>query len=202
MALADEFQDLDQTLSAPDRYHDAESGDWVEVEAAEPLDITDVDTANRYGRRLTRLARQVDEAKEVTKAETDRIKDWRDGRLYTLAAKAEWIKAGLESYMRALNREAPDRVTLDLPNVTLRLRKAKAVYSVTDMDALRAAMPGLVELVPKLRESGLNLAAGPAVEGSDPDDGRFVAVDADGTIVPGVEVLLNPVRRFTAQAKA
>lgn len=176
-------------------------------DGAEPLALTAAEDVTRALRRLHRIRSRMAQVKDVARAETDRITAWRAGKLATLASQEAWVLAGLESFARAA--EARDgSVTATFPTGTLRLRPAPLRALATDPDALRESFPDLVAtVVPNLADVKARLIPTPEPIGSIPDPEKpggilhvFAALDpATGQVVPGVEFVRDPAKRFTAQ---
>lgn len=82
MTTAEVFSDMEDFLEF-DPMEDFAPPEELLIEASED--------ASRVLRSLSRLRRQMAEVREVAKAETSRIADWRDRRLRTLEQAAEWL---------------------------------------------------------------------------------------------------------------
>lgn len=156
--------------------------------------------AERYLRRLARLAAEEAEVEEVYAAEVDLLTRWRDDRIASVHRAAAWLQTALDGWMRARHAEGGTK-TLNLPHGTLRLRKPSSrrpvvldVEPVEQQDALqrvRAVAPQLVRVKLDLDKKAVADLCRPG-----PDDQAMIGDE----VVPHVRFLPTDTRdRFSVE---
>lgn len=194
-----------------DLYDDlARFGDETPFQQDAPPPTCDgLEQANRLLARLAQNRRRQAEVEAVYDAERQRLDDWREDRVGGMEEEADWLRRGVEQFMRA-HHAAGGGVTVKLPNGELRLRPSQ-LRLVTDDAAAFAkwaeeagAADRLVRLpdppAPKPDATAIKKELSDTlsvVERGRTDDGLVVfgVVDLDGVVVPGVTFVRAPEER-------
>lgn len=100
MTTRDAADEIDEALAAPWPW-----GDDAPPDDAEPVDIEEVEEANRWMRRRRRLERQRDEIKAVGKAEVALVKAFTDRRVASLQSSIDYVTRSLDTWHRRQWRE-------------------------------------------------------------------------------------------------
>jgi hypothetical protein len=146
-------------------------------------------------RKLARARAEIDRIKDVAGAEIDLILQWQEettGPLYRETARFEGM---LVDYRRRLEQADPKlRKTYPVPGGALTRRQAPRTFDVFDPDALVAWLieNGHTDAIKaKPQTSKITAAAGFQIgDGTE----SMTIVDADGVMLPGVQVLRGPDR--------
>lgn len=158
-----------------------------------PLDFADeaeaLDRANWHGRHLRRLWRERSEVERVYDAEIQRLLDRRVALVEKIDRDIAWHETPIKGLHAALLDLNPKRKTIGLPNVTMRARAGQPRWEF-DPDVFlgwaRTWHPDLIRVKEEIDRAAAKKAL-KAVE--------FSAVDDNGEIVPGIEVL-EPETKF------
>lgn len=194
MSEADEFDQIDA-------YAEAEMDPFPDDGDLSPLEIASREHAAKELWRLGRLESEAAQVEAVYAARLAPLDAYRADRLGGISRRREWIRRGLELFMRSVADR--DRIkSLTLPEGVLELSKA------------RTRVEGDVELVPEdlkpflIRwKAELNkvaakdtLTPGPVI-GDEQTDGTIkrAAVGADGAVVPGVWFVCDDQPSFSVQ---
>ena len=147
--------------------------------------VQDDDTAQRLLRSLARNTRERDRIRRNAAAEIDRIQAKAIADEHPLTEKIGWLENELAGYLRRLRESDPKLKTYKLPGGNLTVRAGRSRTIVNDGPAFvewaLSAAPAALKIEP------LVSVLTPSHGFVRTDDGPIV--NADGEVVPGVEVV-------------
>lgn len=147
--------------------------------------VHDDDTAQRLLRSIARNTHERDRIRRNAAAEIDRIQAKALADEKPLTDSIEWAENELEGYLRRLRQSDPKLKTYKLPGGNLTVRAGRSRTVVNDS-------PAFVEWALSAAPAALKIE--PLVSVLTPSHGfvrtdEGVIVNADGEVVPGVEVI-------------
>jgi thioesterase domain-containing protein len=167
-----------------------ELNDWKQekeqVEEKKHFEITGLDSLNWAFRKLAAFKAKEAEITELAKKERERIDFWEAEQKKTIQAEVEFFESLINQYHAKVLQEDPKAKTLSTPYGKSKARKSKAQPDKTnEKEILQHVLDNNMEeyIKPSLKWADLKKSLR-IVE----VDGKQVAVDENGQVVPGVTI--------------
>lgn len=169
---------------------------------AEPIDLGDVDAADRALRRVARIEHDMSRLEKLAAARKAQIDEWLNETVAPLEREREWFARAVEGWARAhLADQKAQTVRLPSGRVALR-RTPPRLEAVADPPA--EADPTLVRVSRSWDKANVKqrTSVGPELPGYDAPDGfvGHAVVNADGEVVAGVVYLVRSEASCTIRA--
>ena len=168
-------------------------GDITYDPEADPVDLGDIDAADRALRRVARIEHDMARLEKLATHRKAQIDEYLANALAPMEREREWFLRSVEGWARAhLSNQKTQ--TVKLPSGSVSLRKAQPKVEPTVRDPDPDVAPELVRVKREWDRNAVKQATtpGPQIEVDDAPEGYTVhwAVDADGVVVNGITFLV------------
>lgn len=160
---------------------------------AEPIDLGDIDQADRALRRVARVEHDMTRLEKLAAARKQQIDEWLAQTLGPLERERDWFLRSVEGWARA-HLEGQKTQTVKLPSGSVSLRRTPPRLEAVaeppeDIDPLLVRTTRSWDK-PNVKE---RTSVGPELPGYEAPDGfaGHAAVNADGEVVAGVVYLVR-----------
>lgn len=157
---------------------------------SEPIDLGDIDAADRALRRVSRLEHDMTRLELLAAGRKRQIDEWLAETLAPMEREREWFERSVESWARA-HLAGQKSQTVKLPSGVVKLTKARTRIDGPDPD--ESAPTHLVRVTRKWDKAAAAKATVPGPEPIDQTSDYWVhaAIDAQtGEVVPGLTHLI------------